>query len=429
MRRRALAVALMAVMSIAVAACGGSSGGDESAAKGPVKLRFLSLAWQKESISANKEIVAAWNKSHPNIQVQYVQGDWDSVHDRLVTAFAGDKAPDVFQYSSDSLGDFVRQGYIAKLDDRLSASMKSEIRPDAWKTVQYQGGTYAVPFLQESQIIVANRKLLKKAGIAVPTPDQPWTWDQFQAAAKTLTTGGTHGVAWALKQSTNRVLNLSLSFDGKFFGSDGKSVSFDAADQQVPKRIHDMLYTDASAAKDALGMGTADPLPAFFAGKYAMVPAGVWFRQQVQQQAPKGFDWVTLPPLKGANQDQGAVSQTLSVTQQSDHQDQATQFIEYFLNAKNMAQLAKGDWLLPTSDAASAELEKLTGGKDGWDVALASGKDLVLAPFQQVPGYAEWKDKIADPAFQEYFADRISLDQLGKKLVDDGNPILQSAAR
>ena len=46
-------------------------------------------------------------------------------------------------------------------------------------------------------------------------------------------------------------------------------------------------------------MGTADPLPGFYAGKYAMLPAGIYLRQQVVEQAPKDFEWVTIPPLKG----------------------------------------------------------------------------------------------------------------------------------
>ena len=48
-------------------------------------LKFQSLAFQKTTVAATKKIVADWNAANPNIQVEYVQGSWDSVHDQLVT--------------------------------------------------------------------------------------------------------------------------------------------------------------------------------------------------------------------------------------------------------------------------------------------------------------------------------------------------------
>ena len=57
----------------------------------------------------------------------------------------------------------------------------------------------------------------------------------------------------------------------------------------MPQRIHDQLYKDKSADTSALGMGTSDPLPGFFAGKYAMLPRRRLPRQQVVEQAPEGL--------------------------------------------------------------------------------------------------------------------------------------------
>ncbi len=82
-----------------------------------------------------------------------------------------------------------------------------------------------VPFLLESQVVFANKKLLDAAGVAVPAADAPWTWDEFQANAQKLTKGDTYGVAWALKSPTNRVMNLSLNFDGKYFYDGGRTAA------------------------------------------------------------------------------------------------------------------------------------------------------------------------------------------------------------
>jgi multiple sugar transport system substrate-binding protein len=419
-------VAVSAALLIGLSGCG-SGGDDEESSSGPVKLRFLSLAWQKDSLAANRELVDKWNAEHPDIQVEYVQGDWNSVHDQLLTSFEGGDAPDVFQYESASIGEFAKQGYLADLSGLLSGDFKSEVSQGIWDTVTVDGKVVGAPFLLESQVVLANKKLLDAAGVTVPAAGHAWTWDEFQANAQSLTRDGTYGVAWALKSPTNRVMNLSLNFDGKFFYTEGgkTEVKVGDAEKEIPRRIHDMIYVTKSASPDAVGMGGTDPLPGFFAGKYAMLPGGVFLRQQMVEQAPAGFEWVTLPPVKGTSANQAANPQTLSISEDSAGKKQAAQFIEYFLNPANQARLAQGDWLVPTGKKAGEELVKATGGKQGWDVAVASAADLTIAPFQTVSGYPEWKTKFATPALQQYFANKITLDQLGTQLVDGGKQVLR----
>ncbi|RCG20158.1 sugar ABC transporter substrate-binding protein [Sphaerisporangium album] len=434
--RTALAVAAAAVVALtAGCASGGDTGGSGGTGGGtaaePVSLKFLSLAWQKESIAANKEIVGEWNKANPNIKVEYVQGSWDNVNDQLVTSFEAGDPPDVIHDDSPALAGFASRGYLMDLTGKLPAELTSDIPKDAWDTVTFGDGkggqgVYGVPFLRESQVIIANKKLLDAAKVRVPTPDAPWTWDEFADISKKLTKDGSYGVAWPLKSPVNRVLNLGLNFGGTFFQTDGtkSTVKVGPEEREVLQRIHDQLYKDKSADPSALGMGAADPLPGFYAGKYALLPAGVYLRQQVAEQAPDGFEWVTLPPLKGTSSNQGALSQTLSVSADSKHPDEAAKFIAYFLNSANQAKLAKGDWLLPTSVKAASD-PSMTTKDNGWDVATASAQNLVVAPYLKVNGFDEWKSKVATPALQQYFANKTTLDQLATTLVDEGNKVLE----
>ncbi|SEG91263.1 ABC-type glycerol-3-phosphate transport system, substrate-binding protein [Nonomuraea solani] len=431
------ALAAAAILTLA-AACGGGGGGggESSSASGePVKINFLSLAWQKESVAANKQLVDEWNKANPKIQVTYVQGSWDNVNDQLVTQFAGGTAPDVIHNDSPALAGFAADGYLLELGGKLPAELKSDIPQAAWDTVTFDGGkgeqgVYGVPFLQESQVIIANKKLLDESGVRVPTSEEPWTWDEFSAAAKKMTKGGTYGVAWPMKSPVNKTLNLALNFGGTFFQTaEGKTtVKVGPEEREVLQRIHDQLYKDKSADPAALGQGTADPLPTFYQGKFALLPAGVFLRQQVAEQAPDGFEWVTLPAPKGTSAQQGAVSQTLSIAQDSKHPDESMKFISFFLNGANQAKLAKGDWLLPTSTTAAADAS-MTTKENGWDVATASAKNLVVAPFLKVNGFDEWKSKVATPVLQEYYGNKITLDQAAAKLVEDGNKVLERYQR
>jgi ABC-type glycerol-3-phosphate transport system substrate-binding protein len=412
-----------------LAACGGGNA-EEGSSEGPVKLRFQSLAWQEQSIEANKQIVKECNQKLDDVEVQYVQGDWGSVHDQLLTAFEGGDPPDIIHYEAAAIQVFAEGGYLADLEPLLSDEFQSGIPDDIWATVEYdEQGTIGAPFLVESRLPIANRTMLEEAGVRVPTPEEPWTWDEFQDAAKKLTDQDTYGVAWPLSSPANAVVTLSQNFGGKYVAEtdDGPAIPVGEAELEVPTRIHEMLYQDKTAAPDAIGVSSTDALPGFFEDKYAMVFGAIWLRQQMVEQAPKDFDWVTIPPLVGSEgQDQAVNPQILSIAAQSEHPEEAAAFIECFLADENMAKLALGDWLVPTSEGALNAVEEMTGGEQGWDVAVASADALTSAPWRRTPGFQEWMDRVATPSLQRFFGDEISAEELANQL-EEGSDLLSES--
>ncbi|MFD0438105.1 ABC transporter substrate-binding protein [Streptomyces chartreusis] len=404
----------------------GCSGGGDSAG-GRITLRFQSLAWQEESVRANEELVQEWNASHPDVEVEYVQGSWDGVHDQLLTSFEGGEAPDIIHDASDDLADFAYGGYLADLTDLLPARLKSDIPQRSWETATFGDGIYGVPFLQEPRVLVANAKWLKQAGVRIPTPERPWSWAEFRAITERLSGDGRYGVAWPLKEPVSATLNLSLSSGGQLFhrDADGKvAVRFGADDEVMPRTVHDQVNADRSASPTTLGSGGSDTLPGFFGGRYAMVPLGFSYRQQIVQQAPKGFDWQVLPAPAGADGlTQGVSPQTLSIAEDSPHKREAAEFIDFLLRPDNMVRLALGDWMLPTGTKALKDPALHTTEND-WATGTALAAHLRSAPAQSVRGYPEWKDKIATPAFQEYYSGAIGLAELRQRLEEDGNLVL-----
>ncbi|MFF0079413.1 ABC transporter substrate-binding protein [Streptomyces canus] len=411
------------VLLLLLAGCAGTSRPED----GRVTLRFQSLAWQEESVEANKALVKGWNATHPGVKVEYVQGSWDSVHDQLLTSFEGGEAPDIIHDASDDLADFAYGGYLADLTDLLPQRLKSDIPQRSWETATFGDAVYGVPFLQEPRVLIANAEWLKESGVRIPTPENPWSWAEFRRITEGLSGDGKYGVAWPLKEPVSATLNLSLSAGGQLFhrGADGKvTIRFEQADETVPRTIHDQVNTDHSASSTTLGSGGSDTLPGFFGGTYAMVPLGFSYRQQIAQQAPKGFRWQVLPAPSGADGlTQGVSPQTLSVAEDSPHKKEAAEFIDFLLRPENMVRLALGDWMLPTGTQALAD-PALHVTKDGWATGTALASHLTTAPAQSVRGYPEWKDKVATPAFQEYFSGAIGLGELRKRLEDDGNLVL-----
>ena len=215
-------------------------------------------------------------------------------------------------------------------------------------------------------------------------------------------------------------MNLALGFGGDFFTGDGEDVTFEVGDAElaVPQRIHDLAYEAGALDPVSLTLSGADVLPGFFGGNYAMYVGGNFIAQQLVDGAG-GLQLGGAPAARrheGANQ--AANPQTLSVAAESEHVEEAAAFIDFFMDAENLAAVAEGDWLIPTSAAARDAVLESTGGENGWDEILATGDLLVAAPFQSVVDYPQWKDQIATPALQQYFADQISLEDLQAQLTD-----------
>ncbi|MFD3533608.1 ABC transporter substrate-binding protein [Streptomyces sp. NPDC058664] len=423
--RRILTAAAALVLLLA-----GCTAGEADPDDGVVRLRFQSLAWQKESVDANRQLVEEWNAAHPGVQIDYVQGSWDSVHDQLLTSFEGGEAPDIIHDASDDLADFAYGGHLADLRTLLPERLRAGIPARSWETTTFGEGIYGVPFLQEPRVIIANRKILESSGVRVPTPSNPWSWTEFRQIAQDLTRHmgpGGYAVAWPLKEPVSVSLNLGLSAGGRLFHreADGRvAVRFTEADAVVPGTVHDQVVTDRPAPRTTLGSGGSDTLPGFFAGKYAMVPLGFSYRQQIAQQAPEGFEWTVLPaPAGSAGPAQGVSPQTLSIAEDSPYKKEAAEFLDFFLRPENMVRLARGDWMLPTGTAALAH-PSLHTAEDGWATGAALAVHLRPAPAQSVRGYPEWKDKVATPAFQEYYSGAIDAAELSRRLVADGNRVL-----
>lgn len=383
-----------------------------------VNLTFATYVWQPATVAAMNNIVATWNKAHSNIHVTIVPVDPNSVHDKLLTNFVGGTPPDIVHDEAADIASFTQQGYLANLSPLLPKSLKQEIAPGNWDTVNFGHRIMGVPIMSQTYNVFANMTELKAAGIKAPTVGNPWTWNDFRAAAKKLSTNGNFGVCAGLKSPTALIQTTGLNYGAQwmYLVKGHWQFQWGQAEQAVPQLLHDMIYTDQSIDPTGVGQSGSAVLPEFFAGKCAMTLQGNYQAQGMLSGAPAGFNWAMFPPLKGKTQDQAADPQTLSISAQSQHKAEAMQFIAYVLNNANMAKLAAGDWLIPASPAAGKIVTHSTKHYGSWRSAMAGVPILKKANWVSLLNYAQWKSQIATPAFRAYLSNQISLADLGNQL-------------
>jgi len=405
----------------------------------PDKLRFVSLAWQEQSIAANQQIVAKWNAQHPQMPVEYIQSSWNAIHDYLITSFETNEVPDIFHYESAIIVDFALRGFLADLAPHIDEEMRQDILEVAWASVtRSDGAVCGIPFLMESFIVLYNKAIFQKNGITPPTVDHPWTWDDLQIIAQKLTQDidgdgavDQWGVAMGLRSAANIIMNHSISFGGSFFTKENHQyiVRVGESERQLLNIIMKMLYQDKSMAPSSIGKSGAGMIPEFLGGKYAMlVGIGSWARQQLAENAPAGFEWGIIPPLKAQSQQIGINTQTLSIPAKSNRKPEAMAFIKFMLNQSNMAQLAASDWMIPTRKSC-LETAPFCTSADGWQIVNTSVKFLASGSWLGVPGYVEWKTRIANPIFQELFANRFTVAEAAARIEAESNLVLSRYQR
>src|SRR5258708_13383270 len=138
--------------------------------------------------------IARFNKRYPNVKVtdQFTPiTSWPDYIDKLVTQVASGKAPDLIHIATEGAQLSIQKKLIIPLDEFTKTDpgndLLSDIDPTLLKGFTVEGKLYLVPEAWNNMMIYYNTKIFKEAGI--PRPADDWTWDDFLAIFKRLTSG------------------------------------------------------------------------------------------------------------------------------------------------------------------------------------------------------------------------------------------------
>jgi len=143
--------------------------------------------------NVNKQIIAAYTRSHPQVQIKYSSIDFPSFAPKLLTAFAGGNGPDVFWYGDWLVPTFTRTGILAPFDPSAYgvASQQAFVNrfdPHTFDAFTAAGKLYAAGISEvDTYSLFYNKSLFREMGIPYPSATEPMTWAQTAAIAQKLT--------------------------------------------------------------------------------------------------------------------------------------------------------------------------------------------------------------------------------------------------
>ncbi|WP_010525563.1 ABC transporter substrate-binding protein [Nesterenkonia sp. F] len=351
--------ALLSVGAVALTACGGGGGGEGD---GDVTLRFT--WWGSDTRHENtEEIIEVFEEENPGITVEAEYGDWSGYWDRLATQSAGGDAPDIMQMDEQYIREYAERGALLDLSDVDT----SEFQDAAVEGGQTEDGLMAVSLGVVAFSMVANTDLYDEAGVDLPD-DSTWTWEDYQEAAAELGEGTEDGVYGATNLGEPMGLQLWLRQQGAELFTEGGELALtvDQAAEYLEFTqglVEGEGFPSSDFISETRGLGPEDgPMGA---GESAMQ---TWWATQLS--ALSGASGAALEPLHMPSSAGGAAengswikgAMFLSASADTDHPEEAKQFIEFFANSQEAGEINGMERGLPANlEVREAVLEDADG--------------------------------------------------------------------
>jgi multiple sugar transport system substrate-binding protein len=337
--------------------------------------------------SVLNRVVDDFNASQSDWAVQIEKFPQAAYNDSVSSAALAGELPDIIDVDGPIMPNWAWSGYMAPLE--IDESKIEGFLPGA--IGRWDDNLYSVGLWDAAVAMMARRSVLEENGIRIPTLEEPWTLDEFDAALVTLKDTGEFeypldlGMAWTGEWYPYAFSPFLQSFGGDIVSRDG----YDTAEG--------VLNGDAGIAfgewwqslfdRDLVPGPSQDPATretGFVDGKYALSWNGNW--AALAPLEAFGDDVLFLPaPDLGNGPVIGASSWQFGVAATSEHKDGAAAFIEFALQPEYQAAFSDATGLIPPTKEAAAMTENYADGAPlavFYDLSEAQAK---LRPV--TPGY------------------------------------------
>jgi len=268
MRKIAPAIAATLFAAIALSGCSQTA----ATPTGPVALTMWT-GFTGGDRAAYEGLVKDFNSSHPDIQVTMDVQPWDTIAQKLPSAWATGQGPDLAtpNFDSNIVAQYLDTNSLLALDNVGSGDTQintDKLAPAAVKAFSSDGKLYAVPANIATLQLYYNKALFKAAGIT----DPPTTVDSFRADAQKLTANGVFGLSLADHETIQMWPILQWLDGGDVVDANGCSVL------GTPENIKSLkTWSGLVAAGGApVGLTGAESDALFSGGKAAMQLNGPW---------------------------------------------------------------------------------------------------------------------------------------------------------
>jgi len=321
------------------------------ASKDPIKLKM----WGGVPPEAGpQEVVDAWNKEHPDIQMEYVRFvNDDEGNLKLDTAMMTGQSVDLYvNYSISRASKRMESGLTADLSQYTDYNIEEKMGESA-KSWLINGKYYGMPTTRSPFFVALNKNVLDAANLPVP---KDWTWDELREYAVKLKAGDGYGFIQNTEPFVDSIDSV-LSQDG-YTKADNTSNLDHPLVKKWLETLNTMMKDDKTTPP--LGEQLTSKMPVeqeFISGKAPMLNIGAWLFRSSNNftDFPRDFKiaFAPVPRLADSADNyvaRGGLGDYISINAKSKNQDAAWEFLKWYADG-GMAPMAEGGRLPASKDA------------------------------------------------------------------------------
>lgn len=412
--------ALLLVLSMGITA---------ASAQDPVTLRFVGWGGPEEG-AVFQSLTDAFNAANSDVIIEYEQIPTDYVT-ALKTMIAGGTPPDIAYVPDGDFSAFAPAGTLVNIQALVDASTvidPNDIWPSAlgryrWDAEARSLGTgdlYALPKDIGPTVLYINEDIFNAAGVPLPDPSVPLTWDELIDIGTQLTVdaNGNHPGDEGFDRENIEVYGIGdIWMENAVFGNGGQFVSEDgrtflgATDPNTIEAIQFLsdlnhVYQIRPTEQQLSSMNYGQM---FEAGRVAITTNGRWAVTGYRNTLD--FAWSVIPNVVGPSgtlttyQNQSDCSFSgwsgsvgiaiISGSAGEQNLDQAFRFIEFIAGAEGQTQQAALGFQIPNQISvaqtdAFLQPDQYPGNAE---VFLEAARCELNGPWTRTPLYGQWFDE------------------------------------
>ncbi len=308
-------------------------------------------------------IIDAFKAANPNVSINYTFFPWGPFFENLETAYAAGTPPDVHRQDDDEIPFFVQRGVLLPLTDAIGALDQGALFWDAVASTMINGDLWvSTPAMRVDNLMI-NKTLFQEAGVPLPPvayPSDDWTWDDFTAAARSLTEylraqGNELGYGFIGANSADFITSMGRSRGGQIISED--CLTFMMHETPMTQAMQDavnMILVD----KTAVDPETAE---VFGGGKemFSQGLVGMWYvqtRDVPNEDVTFEWDVAGVPVFPGQEPVHFAAIEAYGVPAVTAHPAEAASFAAFLMGEESQLILAETKNVIPVNRAAAIDI-------------------------------------------------------------------------
>ena len=381
---------------------------ERAGTSGKVRIRYMIWGSSPETTDMFRDVVTAFEKDNPDIDVELLVVPWNAYHRKIFTMVAANSKLDVMRLSSGYFQQLLARNSIFCIEDYVRRDVEEVDVDDFWEGAlegcKKDGKLYGIPIQAYPWGFYYNKDLFKEAG--VEPPDYTWTWQgKFLDAARRLTKRNQAGrvtqFGCQIPTYADAMMRMIYMNGGAMLNEDNSKCVFNSKEtRQVIQFVYDLIKVYQYA-----------PLPEqqqnqnlFKAGKVAMMPRlrseVPYFRKQL------AFDWDVGPTPRWEDDNKkqkpwrvgtGGSANPTTIYVKSEHPREACRFLKYLTGKKAALIIAKsGRYAMARRSAAESKEFLDTTPPEHNKYFLDEPRDAIKVYRPPFPYYSERTDIFQD---------------------------------